>query len=153
LGRFEAAGLTSPTINSVTFTLYSATCDDVQALFIPEERDVTFCFDEGRVCSDDTCSELSTASRSLVLHEFAHAWMDVTLDDTVRQQFTDHVGLEVWSDYAVPWDQRAIEHAADTIVWGLMDHEIAMWRIGNPTPDQLTTGFRILTGTDPLPKS
>jgi hypothetical protein len=79
--------------------------------------------------------------------------MDATLDETDKREFTDHDGLEVWNDPMVAWKQRAIEHAADTIAWGLMDRDIPMYRIDRPSPDHLTTGFRILTGIDPLPRT
>lgn len=79
--------------------------------------------------------------------------MSTTLDEAVREEFGEHVGLETWNDPTVAWDRRAIEHAADTIAWGLMDREMRMLAIGDPTRDELVVGFRILTGTDPLPKT
>ncbi len=106
---------------------------------------------EGTACLgwSDPC-QFSIWSRSLVLHELAHSWMDGTLEEPAPQRFMDHVGLEVWNDHAIDWDRRAVEHAADTIAWGLMDRETIMLRIGRPSADHLTTGFRMLTGVTPL---
>jgi len=53
----------------------------------------------------------------------------------------------------VAWHRRGVEHAVDTIAWGLMDCDVRMVRIGSPGAEVLTTGFRILTGTDPLHKT
>jgi hypothetical protein len=156
LGRFEAAGLTPPAIDSVTFTRYSALCDDVQGLWVPtaEGSELTLCTDEGFVCWDDTCSHFTPGTQVLILHELAHAWMHLTLDERVEQRFRDHVGLDVWNDDSVPWEQRAVEHAADTIAWGLMDRELLLLRTtGRPSREDLAAGFRILTSTDPLPRT
>lgn len=79
--------------------------------------------------------------------------MYATLDDAVRERFVDHVGLETWNDPMVPWDRRAVEHAADTIAWGLMDREMRMLAIGDPSREELVVGFRILTDTDPLART
>lgn len=157
LDRFEAAGLSPPSIASATFTLQSEFCDDVRGRYrqATEGADLAFCFDEDIVCRGDACQYLTPASRSLVLHELAHAWIDNTLDEDTKRRFSEHVGLETWNDKTVPWVERAVEHAADTIAWGLMDREILMSRLGipSPTPDHLATGFGILAGTQPLPRT
>lgn len=155
LGRFDAAGLTPPTITSVTFTLYSERCDDFRAYWhaTPEGDELTYCFDEDLACRDDTCAGFTPAGRAAVLHELAHAWMHATLDEDVERRFADHVRLEVWDDRTVAWDRRAVEHAAETISWGLMDREVRMLMIGNPDPEHLAAGFRILTGRDPQPRT
>jgi hypothetical protein len=139
----------------VTFTLTSDLCDDARARYdpTPAGAELTLCFDEPFACWDDTCTNFTPASRSLVLHELAHAWMDAGLAESVRQRFIDHAGLEVWSDHSYPWIERAVEHAADAVAWGLLDRDMLMYRTGSPNPDHLATGFRILTGTEPLPKT
>ncbi|MDH3680883.1 MAG: hypothetical protein OEV40_13135 [Acidimicrobiia bacterium] len=155
LTRFETAELTPPTVASVTFTLYSGDCDDLRARYraTPAGAELVFCFDEETACWDDNCDNFTPGSRSLILHELAHAWMRDTIDENVEQRFIDHTGLEVWTDPRVPWDQRSIEHAAEAMTWGLMDRDIVMVRLGYPSSDRLANGFRILTGTDPLPRT
>jgi hypothetical protein len=154
LGRFETAGLTPPTLASATFTLYSGFCDDMRARYRPtgEGADLGFCFDEEHACWDDSCTSFTPLGRRLVLHELAHAWMDATLDEIARQRYTDYAGLEVWSSKSVAWHQRAWEHAAETMTWGLMDRNINAIQIGYLGPEQLSEAFRLLTGTDPLPR-
>ena len=88
----------------------------------------------------------------MVLHESAHAWLDTHLDVIDTERILDHVGLETWRDPDLPCDEICEEHAADTIAWGLMDRDIEMLRIGQPTSEKLAEGFGILTGIDPLPK-
>lgn len=155
LSRFEAAGLALPEIESVTFTRYSIVCDEAWAQHQATEEgsELTVCFDDDGFCTDDTCVEFTADGRMTILHELAHAWMHAALDDSAEQRFIDHLGLEVWNDPLVAWDQRAGEHAAETIAWGLMDREMPMPRIGDPSPDELATNFGILTGIDPLPRT
>ncbi len=155
LGRFEAAGLDPPVITSATFALCAELRGDMQARYSStmEGADLGFGLDESDACWDENCASFTPVSRRFVLHELAHAWIDATLDESARQRFTDHVGLEVWSDKSVPWRERAAEHAAETIMWGLMDRDINPFQIGYRKPDQLTDGFRLLTGTDPLPRT
>ncbi len=155
LGRFEAAGLAPATIASATFTLYGEFCDDMRARYrsTDEGADIGFCFDESDACPNDGCASFTALGRQLVLHELAHAWIEASIDESARQRFTDYAGLEVWTGQSVPWDERAVEHAAETITWGLMDQDMRLIQIGSPSPEQLTEGFRLLTGTDPLPKT
>ncbi len=152
LNRFDAAGLTPPAIESVTFTRFSTLCDEAWAAYqaTAEGAQLTLCFDDDRVCEDEACGDFTAASRLSLLHELAHAWMYVTLDDDAEQRFTDHVGLEHWNNPDIAWDHRAIEHAAETIAWGLMDHDMRMLQIGYPSSEELIERFRILTDTEPL---
>ena len=87
-----------------------------------------------------------------MLHEIAHAWLDTHVDVIDIERFLDHVGVDVWRDPTLPWDENGLEHAADTIAWGLMDRDIEMLRVGQPSADQLAEGFRMLTGIDPVPR-
>lgn len=155
LGRFETAGLTLPRIASATFTLYSEYCDDMRARYRPAEEgaEIGFCLGENDACWDEGCTHFAPVSRRLVLHELAHAWMDATLDESARQHYTDSIGFEVWTGQSVPWGEQAMEHAAETIVWGLMDRDIYPRQIGSLSLEQLTEGLRLLTGTDPLPST
>ena len=154
LQRFATAGMEIPQVASATFTVQSDFCDDIRAQYLRAEAGVEleFCMDEGSACWDEDCSELLPGWSAVVLHEIAHAWLDTHLDVIDTERFLDHVGLETWRDPNLPWDEIGVEHAADTIAWGLMDRDIEMLRIGQPTSEQLAEGFGILTGIDPLPK-
>jgi len=164
-GRFETALLDVPTIGSVTFTVHSKMCEDIRGLYRPTNRgiELELCIDERTACWEDPdadpdicaghCPAHLPGVLAIILHEIAHAWLDTSIDGIDTERFLDHVELEEWRNRDLPWDQNGLEHAADTIAWGLMDRDIEMLRIGQPTPEALTVGFRILTGIDPLPKN
>ncbi len=50
----------------------------------------------------------------------------------------------------MPWHRRGVEHAAETIAWGLMDLALPLTRLGGPGCAQAARGFAALTGADPL---
>ena len=154
LQRLADAGLEVPEVASATFTVQSEFCDDIRARYLRTEDGVEleFCMDEESACADEDCSEILPGWNAVVLHEIAHAWLDTHLDVIDTDRFLDHVDLDTWRDRDLPWDQNGQEHAADTIAWGLMDRDIEMLRIGQPTAEELVEGFRILTGIEPLPK-
>ena len=154
LQRFDAAGLAVPAIGSVTFTVQSDFCGDHRAHYLRTESGIKleFCMDERSACRDEDCNEILPGWRAVVLHEIAHVWLDAHLDVIDTEGFLEHVGLDTWRDPDLPWVQNGLEHAADTIAWGLMDRDIEMLRIGQPTPNELAEGFAILTGMDPLPR-
>lgn len=154
LQRFAVAGLEIPQLASVTFTVQSDFCADIRAHYLRTEDGVEleFCMDEQAACRDEECNEVLPGWSAVVLHEIAHAWLDTRLDAIDIERFLDHVGVEAWRDSTLPWDENGVEHAADTIAWGLMDRDIEMLRVGQPPADQLAQGFRILTGIDPLPR-
>ena len=154
LQRFALAGLEIPRLASATFTVQSDFCDDIRAHYLRTEDGVEleFCMDEQAACRDEDCNEILPSWRAVVLHEIAHAWLDTHLDVIDIERFLDHVGVDAWRDPDLPWDENGLEHAADTIAWGLMDRDIEMLRVGQPSDDQLAEGFRMLTGIDPLPR-
>ena len=154
LQRFATAGLEVPQIRSVTFTVQSDSCDDRRAHYLRTESGIKleFCMDERSSCRDEDCTEILPGWSAVILHEIAHAWLDAHLDVIDTERFLDHVGLDTWRDPDLPWVQNGLEHAADTIAWGLMDRDIEMLRIGQPTSDELAEGFAILTGIDLLPR-
>ena len=148
--RFGAAGLAPPKIGTVTFTIYSDFCDDALArtMITDDSRDLFFCFHTEDACDDAGCTRFTRRTREAVLHELAHLWMHENLNETTRGRFTEHVGLDAWSDRGVEWPERAAEHAAEIIAWGLMDEPMQMVRIGDPAQDALQAGYRLLTGRD-----
>lgn len=84
-----------------------------------------------------------------LLHEFAHAWDAHFVTDDVREEFLELRGLEEWS-FEVPYEQRGMEHAAETITWGLMDEPIVFGSYDAATPwEAQYNGYVTLTGTEP----
>jgi len=79
-----------------------------------------------------------------VLHEFAHVWEYHNVDDTTRDAFVELHGLETWRSRGVPWEERGVEVAAETIAKGLLDRAFPEWQCDEV--ELLDQGFRLLTG-------
>jgi hypothetical protein len=79
-----------------------------------------------------------------VLHEFAHAWEYHNVDDTTRNALVETHGLETWRSSEVPWAERGVEVAAETIAKGLLERAFPEWQCEEV--ELLDEGFRLLTG-------
>jgi hypothetical protein len=79
-----------------------------------------------------------------VLHEFAHAWEYHNVDDTTRNALVEMHGLETWRSSEVPWAERGVEVAAETIAKGLLKRAFPEWQCEEI--ELLDQGFRLLTG-------
>lgn len=152
LWRFTAAGLAIPDVTSITFSDYSGQCDDVEGRTLLGERgwEILICHTETDACRDDACSSFEVSARHMALHELAPVWMEDHLDAAARRRYMEQERLETWEDPDSLWSDRAVEHAAETIAWGLMDHPVYVLRIGGPSTDELTEGFELLTGVAPI---
>lgn len=82
--------------------------------------------------------------RETLLHEMGHVWIDQNVAQTVRERFTEMRGLRGWNQSTVPWDDRAYEHGAEIIAWGLGNRYMAP-SIPNRDPAGLAAGFEFLT--------
>jgi hypothetical protein len=87
--------------------------------------------------------------RETLLHEMGHAWIDQNVAQTVRERFTEMRGLRAWNQSTVPWDDRAYEHGAEIIAWGLGNRYMVP-SIPDRDPARLAAGFEFLTGV-PVP--
>ena len=90
--------------------------------------------------------DLCTTDGFILLHELAHAWEHHTMDDTTRQAFLDHTGLDVWTHADAEWNKRGIEMAANAVAWGLLDTDLTAQDAAG-FQEQLHR-FEMLTGTD-----
>jgi len=79
-----------------------------------------------------------------VLHEFAHVWEYHNVDDTTRDALVEMHGLETWRSSDVPWEERGVEVAAETIAKGLLERPFPEWQCEEI--ELLDQGFRLLTG-------
>jgi hypothetical protein len=100
------------------------------------------------ICNPDRSERSHT-----VMHELAHVWVSDNVDDSTRIAFTEHVGLEVWNDLGIHWEQRATEHAAEILAWGAGDQPC--WdrpngAFGESSVRALTERFSLLTGSWPI---
>jgi hypothetical protein len=98
----------------------------------------------------DVCVVIvSEVGRETLLHEMGHAWIDQNVAQTVRERFTEMRDLRAWNQSTVPWDDRAYEHGAEIIAWGLGNRYMAP-SIPDRDPAGLAAGFEFLTGV-PFP--
>lgn len=126
---FRVAGLTLPGLEIHVHENYKG-CDGLAGQF---SRD-------GSGLRVDFCSGNSFT----VLHEFAHAWEYHNVDDTTRDELVEMHGLETWRSRDVPWAERGVEVAAETIAKGLLERAFPEWQCEEV--ELLDQGFRLLTG-------
>lgn len=141
--RFEEAALPLPDIR-VTFHLDAEPCEGSQGGYTIEN-------DEHRVliCVSETGRARDLKVKRTLLHEFAHAWDHHALSDEVRSAFTDARGSGGWLA-GVPYQERAGEHAAEVITWGLMDRPMLIGSLDDPgSREMLHDEYVALTGLEP----
>lgn len=80
----------------------------------------------------------------VLLHELAHAWEYHFVDDATRQDFLEFANLDVWYDASVPHPSRGVEHAANTIAWGVGTSEDSIGQVRPHT--NLAERYELLTG-------
>ena len=100
------------------------------------------------VCASHTNPEVQATWRQrTLLHELAHVWVDQNVDDENLVAFTELRGLEEWSSREVKWEDRATEHAAEILMWGMQhgDYEVD-YRFENTSCDSMSAGYALLTG-------
>lgn len=138
--RFRAAGLEPPS-SAIIFTPDSEQCGGFAGRFRTSRNLV-------QVCARDDIGE--STLRWLLIHELGHAWEHANLDDADRDRFQRHRGAPTWGSTDFPWTERATEHAAETIAWGLFDQPLVVQSGGDTSPEGLRDAFVLLTGTTPV---
>ncbi len=134
--RYARAGLVLPDV-SISFSHDDSHCFGYGGVYLPEEMSVRIC----------------RPSKTTMIHELAHAWVETVLAESDRQAFLDLRDLETWRG-GDEWAQRGAEQAAEIITWGLMDSDISVrWLV--PASDGTSTETRRLfkvpnTGFDQL---
>ena len=151
LGRFELIGIGLPNVVAVTFPPIPL-CDEYQGMATNtgEGSRVYVCYDEQEACSDDSCSDFNIVARRTMLHELGHAWNNTYLNDEDREMFVEMRGLDYWSGSDVTYSSRGTEHAAEVLVWGLLEESSPTIRLPDQTCDTLAEAFQFLTGAEPL---
>lgn len=152
-GRFAAAGLAPPDVDSVTFQP-TRRCAGLAGRVIDVEagRDLYACVYEFEVCARTTgCADIRPEVRFGLLHELAHAWLQGHTSEETRTALLQQSGRSRWNDLDDPWAERGAEYAAEVIAWGLMDEPLPLIRIGSPSCTEITDAFTSLTGTAPIP--
>jgi hypothetical protein len=153
LERFLEAGLSPPSIASVTFLpTGSSLCGGFTGYYMPDESgaEISLCSPPEVMCKNADCTAWSTNSRATLLHEYSHAWIDENLDEKAQATFLELVGLPRWRDHEDPPEERGVERAANTIMLGLID-DVGGLAIARDIPcEERSAGFRQLTGMAPI---
>ena len=134
--RFEHGGLQVPEVE-VHFHQDTAGCAGHLGLELG-----------GRV--DHCVVRVSEIGRDVLLHEMGHAWIDQYVATPVRERFTELRGLTEWNTTGIPFEEKAYEHGAEVIAWGLGTRFLAP-EIPDREPWQLVAAFESLTGVEPPP--
>ena len=72
------------------------------------------------------------------------------MSDHAREEFGRIRGTRSWNGAGDGWGQRATEHAAVIMAWGLTDGITNVHMIGDVSANALADAFRFLTGTNPI---
>jgi hypothetical protein len=132
-GRFEIAGLEAPEVD-VHFHQDTAGCAGHLGLELG-----------GRV--DHCVPHVSEIARDVLLHEMGHAWIDQYVATPLRERFTELRDLTEWNASGVAFEEKAYEHGAEIIAWGLGTRWFAP-EIPDREPWQLRVAFELLTGVE-----
>ena len=104
ISRFEVNGLPLPEM-TIEFHESLETCGWHKGLYVEQTRSL-------HMCSID---------KQTMFHELAHAWANLNLSDSQREEFTARTGLDTWNSHDSEWEDRATEHVAETIAFALTD--------------------------------
>ena len=146
--RFALVGIKLPDVH-IEFPDDEAACHGYGGVYLPSKTTVRIC----------------RPSKTTMVHELAHSWVETTLNTAERNAFLEQRGLDTWAG-GTQWDERGAEHAAEIITWAAMDENISvrwidtnsagspsetwkLFKIPNSNPDQLAAAFQLLTGDLP----
>jgi hypothetical protein len=148
LERFSRAGLAPPLVTSVAFLFDESRCDGFRGYYTSGETraDISLCFLPENACADEACTAWTAMSKFILLHEYAHSWMDANVSETTRAEFLDLVAVPRWADLGDPHDDRGVERAADIIALGLIDDFGQLAIVRETTCEVRESAFRLLTG-------
>jgi hypothetical protein len=151
LQRYDEAGLSVPSIGSVTFLLDQTTCRKYFGFASGgQNADIILCNRADQVCQDTLCEVWKPYYKAALLHEYGHVWIDENLDDTTRSKFLELIDVPHWTDPDIPHTQQGVEYAANTLVYGLLDVDIPVLVATDWTCAQREQAFQLLTSTDPI---
>lgn len=100
----------------------------------------------------DLCTTDSSEpyARKIAVHEMAHAWVEVHVDEELRHRFLQLRGLTGWNDRADTWKERGTEQAAEIIAWGLGEGEVSPLLPEPPSTADMIAAYVLLTGSQPI---
>jgi hypothetical protein len=141
--RFATAGLDTPEIG-IEFHDAPEPCDGNMGTVRTSASGTLIL----RVCADHPKPSVRQSwRRRTLVHELAHVWEAQHLDGATRDAFMELRGLHEWNNRSLPWAERATEHAAEIITWGIGDPS---WRFDarpQSSCDEMAAGYHLLTGS------
>lgn len=140
VGLYDEAGLALP---AITFVFHGDDTEVCDGWF--GRHDATAGGSVIGICTSRTGPPIE----ALFIHELAHAWCAHSLSEQRRSDFQELRGCPVWRG-DVPWHERGAEHAAEILMWGLIDRPTGVITIHDHGCDALEAGYRTLTGDAPL---
>lgn len=145
--QFSAAGIDLPNVE-IDFPDDPASCFGYGGIYTPSKRLIRIC----------------RPSKSTMIHEFAHAWIETSFSEADKEAFLEHRGLDSWVGGS-EWNLRGAEQAAEIITWALMDEDIThrwietdygsmsetrrLLKVPNSDLEQLVSAYTQLTGSTP----
>lgn len=144
LERFTQAGLEAPVHVVPSFHKSMDACNGNLGLSTIEDGVARV-----RVCwsHENPGVELRLQEQALV-HELAHAWAKVSLDDARRDAFVEFTESSSWDLAAHGWNDRGTERSADLITWALLDPAVLFVDFDNGECHTWAPAFELLTGVD-----
>ena len=147
-------GLDNPHIDAIWFPP-SLDCNSDGSFALSEDHrfdgghSVTFCLNDDEFLDRRSASRWRSNVVRSGLHEFAHVWIYDHLLPADRVAFMRRAALSAWR--TGEWGDRGVEHAAETIAWGLSGDEYDIYGVSpRPTCEELTARYELLTGQLPL---
>lgn len=139
--RFTDAGLAAPTRVVPSFHDSIEACNGNLGLSTVEDGVARV-----RVCwsHEDPGVELLLQEQAL-MHELAHAWAKINLDDARRDAFVEFSGSASWDLAADSWNARGTERAADLVTWALLDPSVLFIDFDEMSCQTWAPAFELLT--------
>lgn len=143
-GRFTQAGLVAPGDVVPSFHDSMDDCNGNLGLSTVENG-----VQRVRICwtHENPGVELRLQEQALV-HELAHAWADLNLDDESKDAFVEHSHADSWNLATSEWGERGTERSADLITWALLDPASLFVDFGEMSCAEWAEAFEHLTGVD-----
>jgi len=153
IDRFGEKGLVFPDVAEIVFPPTAACEGGLSGVAVHREggSSIDVCATTEDVSPEDATDDFSPTRtvRRTILHELAHIWNSAHVSDYRKEAFVAERGLDVWIGDGIDWDRRGSEHAAEILMWGLMDEAVPMLRLKQRSCADLAAGYRILTGRVP----
>lgn len=138
--RFALVGLELPDVD-VSFHDDARPCNGHEGIFHGDGVRPRL-----QVCVPDRGTSASDLWRQRTLiHELAHAWEHVNLDDADRSELLEVLDADRWFSNDLTWDERGGERFAETIVWGLYD-QLRRPVLIDGSCQELHADFQYITG-------